>query len=141
MNKIFITVIMGLVMSGCAAKGPTDGDSDPEIKCQDRHVTVNHARGFLTAHPYYIKVCRGERILINVVPPVDREKASTMAGEENLEAEWLNSRNATDRDPAIIQIPDDKGLEGREFKYSITIEGVGTLDPRVRVTRKDAGSP
>jgi hypothetical protein len=141
MNKIFIMLTMGLIASGCAGKDPINGDSDPEIKCQDRNVTVLHARGFLTAHPEYIVVCPGQRILIKVVPPVDPGQARTMAGGENQEARWLNSTNKQDRHRTIIQIPDAKDVEEGEYKYSITIDGVGTLDPRVRVSKNIAGSP
>lgn len=126
---LMITVSLGLV--GCVTNGK---DVDPELKCRDRLVTVNHAAGYLSAHPEYIDMCAGQRITINVAPPVDQGAARTApAGKGNPEdANWLSSRNGNEN-RIVIDIPN--GTAYGTYKYSITIDGVGTLDPRVRVTQ------
>jgi hypothetical protein len=131
MNSVRLLVTLALLMGGCAV----DKDVDPELTCRDRVVTVNHARGFLAAHPEYIVVCPGQSILINLVPPVERGSARTTPAEEHVDsAPWLNSENGEDRRNVVVQIPTD--VEPGEYKYNITIDGVGTLDPRVRVPRR-----
>jgi hypothetical protein len=135
-NNIRLLVTIALLMSGCAMNGHTNGDVDPELTCGDRTVTVNHARGFLAAHPEYIVVCQGQRILINLVPPVERGSARTTPAEEHaIGSPWLSGENREDRRKIVIQIPAGT-VEPGEYKYNITIDGVGTLDPRVRVSRR-----
>lgn len=134
MNNIgkisMMAVSLGLV--GCVTNGK---DVDPELKCRDRLVTVNHAAGFLTAHPEYIEMCAGQRLTINVAPPVDKGAARTAPAKSNPDATWLDSRKGAeeDEDKIVIDIPE--GTKYDEYKYSITIDGVGTLDPRVRITQ------
>jgi hypothetical protein len=136
MNNSRLLVTIALLMSGCAMDGHTNGDVDPELTCRDRVVTVNHARGFLTAHPEYIVVCEGQKILINLVPPVEQGSARTTPAEEHVDsAPWLNSENGEDRRKVVVQIPAEN-VESVVYKYNITIDGVGTLDPRVRVSRR-----
>lgn len=133
MNNIgkisMMAVSLGFV--GCATNGK---HVDPELICRDRRVTVNHAAGFLVAHPEYIEMCSGQSFTIHVVPPVDEGKARTTPGKGTPDdANWLNSNNEKERNKIVIDIP--KGTPYDEYKYSITIDGVGTLDPRVRVTQ------
>lgn len=104
---------------------------DPELSCRDRLVTVNHAAGYLAAHPEHLEVCAGQTIVIDIRPPVDAGSArTTPAGER--EPEWLRARNG--ERGIEMRVPED--ADYRTYKYNITIEGVGTLDPRVTVKRR-----
>jgi hypothetical protein len=132
MSNIRLAIIAALLINGCAIDS-IKGEVDPELTCRDRMVTVNHARGFLTAHPEYILVCKGQRILIDLTPPVERGSARTTPANDEAGSRWLASENREDHGRIVIQVPSDD-VEPGEFKYNITIDGVGTLDPRVRVT-------
>lgn len=94
------------------------------IACVDRHVTVNYASGVFIVNPNDVEVCQGKMVFIKLVPPPDNGKAKTTHPNEG----WLNKSNSGDT-ITIDTAPAEKG----DYKYSITIEGVGTLDPGVRV--------
>jgi hypothetical protein len=131
MNNIGKLVIGAFLMSGCATNAYVD--SDPELTCRDRQINVIHAPAFLVAHPEYLVVCAGQRVVINVVPAVPPGAATTAPAEKNPgPSDWLRSENR-EGDTTIIQVPDD-AIPG-DYKYSITIAGVGTLDPRFGVRR------
>jgi hypothetical protein len=133
MKNIAKMVTIAILTSGCAANGYVSGADDPELVCQDRQVTVNHAPAFLVAYPEYLVVCPGQQIVVNIVPAVPSGSAATAPAEKNPGLSgWLQSENR-EGGRIVLQIPE--GTVAGEYKYSITIEGVGTLDPRVRISR------
>jgi hypothetical protein len=129
-NGISITVLT-LAISGCATSGlPT------ETNCNDREVTLNHRAGSLDAHPEYVSLCSGNLLTIKIVPPVGLGDAETKDDPSNpVSASWLAKKN-TNGDRIVIEVPRlPKKKTGITYKYSITIEGVGTLDPRAHIKR------
>jgi hypothetical protein len=133
MNNMSKFVMVAILVSGCAANGTVKSNDDPELTCQDRRVTVNHAPAFLVAYPEYLVACAGQKIVVNVIPSVRPGSATTAPADRSPgPSDWLRSENLKGGQ-TVIQIPE--GTAAGEYKYSITIEGVGTLDPRVRISR------
>lgn len=128
MNKKMATAMAGAlaVLAGCAGLGARG--------CGDREVTVNHKAAYLSARPEEVRnICRGDTLTVRLVPPVDAGAARAAPSRENPEAAWLSGSNR-ERD-SIVLVVDPKAEKGKTYKYSIEIEGVGMLDPRVTVAR------
>ncbi len=125
-RNILITVLI-LAISVFAAL-PRSFGAPP---CVDRTVTVNHAVASLHAFPEYVEICSGKTLIIQIVPPVAVGNARTIDDPSNLpKAPWITKTNT---DPSKITIPVPNGTTPEIYKYSIKIEGIGTLDPRARV--------
>ena len=119
-------------LAGCASTMNPSVSDDPEMTCGDRTVTVYQATGFLAVYPEYIDVCRGQSITVRTVPGLATGNVRTAPGEKNPDDDsWLRNEG---RDGTVIMVvPGNAGLG--VYKYSITVDGVGTLDPRARVVR------
>jgi hypothetical protein len=133
MNKR-LKIVMTTVSAGLVGCAPATVPVDPELICRDRRVTVNHAAGYLTAYPEHIEMCAGQDLAIELVPPVEVGAARTAPARENKgRAPWFVASNR-EADEILVRIPED--AEYATYKYSISIDGVGTLDPRVTVARR-----
>ena len=117
--------------AGCATTTPSAGD-DPEMSCRDRTVTVYQSTGFLAVYPEYIDVCRGQSITVRTLPRLDTGGVRTAPDDKNPgDDSWLRieGREGT----VVMKVPENAALG--VYKYSITVDGVGMLDPRARVVR------
>ncbi len=139
MNKasiIPLSVVLTTI-AGCASGlGPRpDAAVDAEIVCRDRTVRLRHVAGFLAANPEYIEICREQVLTVQIVPPAGMGRARTAGGmgSSGAAAAWLNQSGNTAGNRILITVPEMAALD--EYKYSITVDGVGTLDPRLRVVR------
>lgn len=118
---------------GCATGSPRPVDEDPELECTDRSVTVFQSPGFLAVYPEYIHVCAGLTFTVKAVPRASGT-IRTSPGRGNPAADsWLSG--AADRGGDVVIIVPEATPEG-VYKYNVTVEGVGTLDPRVSVVRR-----
>lgn len=116
------------LLAGCAQMAARD--------CNDT-VTVNYRAANLRASPELAEVCPGGTLTVRLRPPAAAGRAHTAPGPENPGANWLAGR--TSKGDRIDLVLDENEVEvGETYKYSITIEGIGTLDPRVRVIRSAA---
>lgn len=121
---------LAATLAACAAR---EMPGDPELVCRDRLVTVNHAAGYLAAHPEHLEVCAGNAVIVNIAPPVASGGARTVpAGERR--PEWLGRSNTRERGRIEIRVPES--AEYGTYKYAIVIDGVGSLDPRLTVSRR-----
>jgi len=134
MNKPVMLAVIALSSAsvGCAST-PQTPIEDPEFSCGPRTVTVFHGYAFLAAYPPTIDVCRGQQITVKMIPNVRAGTARTSPGERDKErGAWLG-REASSRGKIVIAVP--TSVELRTYKYNITVDGVGTLDPSARVVR------
>lgn len=99
--------------------------------CRDREVTVNHKAAYLEARPEHVEICPGRTLKVKLVPAPPAGSAHTAPGSQNPGATWLSGRN---KEPGLIALVVDEKAEG-PYKYSITIDGIGTLDPRLTVAK------
>lgn len=124
---------LSLGLAGCATGSTRTTEVDPELVCADRTVTIFQSTGFLAVYPEYIHVCAGRALTVKAVPQ-STGAVQTAPERGNPAADnWLSARGERGG-AAVIRIPED-ATEG-VYKYNITVEGVGTLDPRVSVVRR-----
>ena len=128
MNNQVTIVATGAValLAGCAQMA--------ERGCNDT-VTVDYKEAFLHARPPVANVCRGGTLTVRFHPiGKDRDKpAHTAPGPQNGNARWLTG-SSPKGDRIVLDI-DEKAQVGQIYKYSITVDGIGMLDPRVRVMK------
>lgn len=115
---------MATLLAGCAA---VEESEDPGIKCRDRLVTVNHASGYLSVYPENVEVCRDFNVIIKIVPS---RTARTEPGDAQ-QVDWLREESRSGR--IKIHVRADAAYD--EYKYNLFVEGVGSLDPRITVSR------
>jgi hypothetical protein len=95
-------------------------------------VIVTHSPGNLTANPDQVVKKRGQKVVIEFDPPLTwtgaaKTKESPSAGNP-ASASWLQRTNNGNK----IVITVNTTTIGF-YKYDITVAGVGTLDPGIRV--------
>jgi len=135
MRKIVLSAAtsLSLTLLGCATGTAPHADVDPELVCGDRTVTVFQSTGFLAVYPEYIHICDGRSFTIKSVPrAAGTVQTSPVRGNPGADS-WLGG-TAEKGGNVVIMVPEDT-TEG-VYKYNITVEGVGTLDPRVSVVRR-----
>lgn len=104
---------------------------DFDVACRPRTVVVNHAADRIQVDDGYIDVCSGYRVTILVVPPVPAGAARSRSSSGNPPgSEWL-TRESTTGGRIEIDVPNGTAL--RTYKYALIIDGVGSLDPYIRV--------
>jgi hypothetical protein len=116
------TVLTAMALTGC---GTPEVRDTGRIFCRNRTVNVVNAEGELRVNPELVRVCQGYMVSLqfsNTAPPAN--VSTRVAGGS---APWLD-KDSTTADG--IQITAD-GAIGSEHKYSLTVEGIGMLDPRV----------
>jgi hypothetical protein len=95
-----------------------------DLKCRNEEAWLTHSPAGLAISSHEVTLCRGSRLTIHIVPPVGRGRARTSGRKP-----WLNATNRRRKDRIVLTAREPIGT----FKYTITIKGVGTIDPGVRV--------
>ncbi len=131
MQNVSMLSLCGILL-GCATTVETE-DFDPALTCKDRVITIHHARGYLSLSQEYIEMCRNQSLKINVVPRVPNDAARATASKKNPDARWLNGSSGNGRF-IEVRVPSDATV-GETYKFDLTIDDIGMLDPRVRVVR------
>jgi hypothetical protein len=128
------TISIALALSAIVLTGCVPAPVDPDVACRPRTITLNTVRNASIAitHPT-VDMCRGLMLTIRVVPPVNG--AESTAGPENAGATWLNKSVSEDGRRIEIVVPSEGVESGAEFKYTLTLPGVGALDPTIRIIR------
>lgn len=124
-------ISIALTLSSIVLASCTPVPVDPDVACRPRTITLNHVRhsSIAISHPT-VDMCRGLMLTVRVVPPVNG--AASEAGSENAGATWLNKSASEDGRRIEIVVPMDAS-SGAEFKYTLTLPGVGALDPTIRI--------
>lgn len=132
MKKSAIWTMMGVVpvlASGCCTL------NQPDDPCRSDNATVFVAPGQLHVKPECVTTEAGGTITLELRRAEGVGPVETVPATVNEAATWL-SASSDERDTIVIEVPEDICESGVcEFKYEIRVEGVGMLDPRVRVTR------
>ena len=98
-------------------------------------VTVNYQAANLKATPELRNVRLGGTLTIKTVPPTKANKAHTKQAPGT--PRWLTG-HCNRKGEIVLPVPQNAlGPRQKEktYKYSVTVDGVGTIDPRVRVIR------
>lgn len=123
-TRIMATGVASL-LAGCAQMA--------ERPCSDT-VTVDYREAFLHARPPLAQVCRGGTLTV-IFRPIGKDggkPAHTAPGPQNGKAAWLRG-SSPKGDRIVLDI--DESVPLGEYKYDVTVDGIGTLDPRVRVMK------
>lgn len=133
MKRTVLTVLVAIGMAGCAPmpESPCEGPSS-------RHVTIHYGDSELRVTPPVREVHRRGNFTLRLQPDskesdlVDFEDVSvTVKGKTG--ADWITEKSEKHNESRTITycVPAD---EPEEYQmYEVTVEGVGTLDPRVRI--------
>ena len=100
------------------------------MRCSDQTVTIHNSDGLLKASPNRVQVCRGNSVALKFSNRVDVGKARTKHQSSTPTATWLDVVS-TSPDGIMISVPDS--TTPMEYKYSLEIDGIGLLDPRIVV--------
>ena len=126
------TISMALALSAIVLESCAPAPVDPDVACRDRTITLNHVRhsSISITHPI-VDMCLGRTLTIRVRPSV--AGAGSAPGPANSGASWLLAVAGDRGSQMAITVP-SSGLEpGAEFEYTLTIPGVGVLDPTIRI--------
>jgi hypothetical protein len=98
--------------------------------CPPQNVVVKHRPGSISISRRHETVysCPGGRITVRIRPPVGRGGGHTAPGRANAAESWLRADDA-DGETIAMRVPSEQAAG--TYKYRITVDGAGTLDPRV----------
>jgi hypothetical protein len=102
-----------------------------EVRCPDGKVRVLNQKGHpLETRPEPVHACRGTPVTLTFDNSVPRSQAHTR-NKSGTTAAWLDVDNMDERTMTINVDP--QAVPKMEYKYLLTIDGLGTLDPRIVV--------
>ena len=102
---------------------------------KDVSVTVNHKASVLKVTPELRNVRLGGTVTIKTVPAKGKNKAHTK--QEPGTPRWLTGY-CNRKGEIVLPVPENAlGPRQKEktYKYSVMVDGVGMIDPRVKVIR------
>ena len=137
MRKATIALMLGMALAAMQLTGCSwlalkkqlkiEGEVDLDLACRERFVFVLHQpKAAISVHAPYIEVCTTEKITIMFVPPVADDAAHSAPQAEA--DTWLDG----DSEDGKIELTVPMGATG-EHKYTITVDGVGSIDPTIRI--------
>jgi len=132
-NKISLTVLI-LAVGAWVAPSALSGEEEKECK-EIVPVHVVHASSSITVTPPFVVICGGKMLTLDIVPPnrLGVGKVVTAPESSDPNAAWLNNANTPNPNQIAIKVPTVPATT--TFKYSVEIEGLGKIDPRVRVKK------
>ncbi|MEE8108000.1 MAG: hypothetical protein V3T36_02485 [Gammaproteobacteria bacterium] len=131
MNKwtIFLAAALLLLIAGGSMS--QIGNSPANLRCIDPVMTINHSAAQLKVTPAKVTVRMGCKIRLNIVPPKDIDKVSTKPDGPNPGRDnWMYKSNGV-RGNIVLEVP--MGIIKGDYKFSVKVDGVGTLDPHAKV--------
>jgi hypothetical protein len=141
-NRISIPLLI-LAISACVAPSAlSDADAEAEAEaaaaaelgCGHRVGTLHHGPSKLQLTPPIIVMCPDFNFTININPPnLAKGKARTVPKVVDSGEAWLYQTNTTDPNKIIIPVP--AGKPDDDYDYEVWVDGIGMLDPRVRVKK------
>lgn len=98
--------------------------------CPPQNVLLKHRPGSIgvSSRQETVYSCAGGRVTVRIRPPIDRGTGHTAPGARNAAATWLRADD-TDGETIALRVP--AGQAAGTYKYRISIDGVGSLDPRI----------
>lgn len=133
MNKltIFIAVALLLLIAGGSMSPIGTSNADDPCTDPDKVMTINHSAAQLKVTPASVTVHMGCNIRLNIVPPKEIGKVRTKADGPNPGVDnWMYKTNGV-QDKIVFEVP--MGITLGDYKFSVTVDGVGTLDPHAKV--------
>lgn len=127
-----------LTISGCGMNAQSNCEN--ECTCTVRRdVTIKYGGSIISVTPNIKEVKRGRNFRVRLKPESDeyKDKDVQIRAEDEREA-WLTGNGnvkARGTDTFLICVPgqDPRVRVGAVFPYSVSVQDVGLLDPRVKV--------
>lgn len=107
--------------------------NQPDDPCRRDEATVLIGPGQLHMKPECVSTVPGGTVTLHLKLAQGVNNVKTKTKESAL---WLNTAITTERreETVVIEVPEDACPGGNcEFRYEVIADGVGVLDPRVRV--------
>jgi hypothetical protein len=130
--QLVTVLVIGAAATGCGTTKVIDGET---VRCPNPRATVNNGPGHLEVKEV-INVCRGDTIILKFSRNLTNGAAHTReVPNAPISAPWLNrdAPNGADR----LEIPVTDAVKTPEgdpgYKYTLTLDGHGSLDPRIVV--------
>ena len=133
MNKLTIIIAVALLLLIAGGSMSPIGTSNADDPCTfaDAVMTINHSAANLRVTPARVTVHMGCNIRLNIVPPKDIGRVLTRADGPNPGVDnWMYKTNGV-QNRIVIEVP--MGITEGEYKFSVTVDGVGRLDPHADV--------
>jgi hypothetical protein len=123
------------ILAGCGTIEVLDG---VRVRCKNERVNVINVSGGLKVRPERVEVCRGYSVALVFRNSVSPGQAHTRPPAVTREREtrepaappWLTVDN-TSSDRLVVNVP--REATPMEYKYTLEIDGLGLLDPRIVV--------
>ena len=124
-----------LILAVSAWVAPSALSEEEEEECTDEHVHVVHASASMTVTPPFIVICEGKVLTLNMIPPNKLGLGTVVSAPKpsNPDEHWLDGANTPNPNQIVLPVP--AGKAGSTYEYSVTIEDLGKIDPRVRVKK------
>jgi hypothetical protein len=120
-----------LFLAGCASQQFTQACAET----QSKHITIKYGDSEIRAVPATRDVRKNKYFEIRLDPQAGYEGKKVTVNGVGAGAGWIKGngkKSDAGKEKIVICTPSDPA-EGTEFKYTVTIENVGELDPHVRV--------
>jgi hypothetical protein len=139
MEKTTILMCVGAMygLAGCVI-------SPPDVSCRGQSAKIHASPGMLRINNECISARAGQTIRLELVGGKAPGTVHTRPDrQKNANAKWLDQSNTDEGEirfvvPAVKPVDTRDGADSCEenvctFKYEIVVDGVGMLDPRIRV--------
>jgi hypothetical protein len=125
LSTAMLSVGLTTLLAACGTIVEVDG---VRMRCDDRDVSVVNVAGRLQVKKERVEVCPGYSVNLIFRNPVAMRAARTR--QTGAGANWLDVDNgSTNR---IVITPPAETPRG-EYKYSLEVDNIGLLDPRIVV--------
>jgi hypothetical protein len=120
-----LSVGVAVLLGGCGNLVEIDG---VQMRCDDRDVNVVNAAGHLQVTRERVEVCRGYSV--NLIFRNAVAMGAARSRQMGTGADWLDVDNRS-AERIVIAVPESTAPG--EYKYSLEVDGIGLLDPRIVV--------
>ena len=135
MQRLTLAVALLVLATGCAAQQPkTVNPADPSDACDAKGVSpsdIKYGNAYIIIKPVH-NVKKKKQWRIKLKPEAGYETAIVIIKGKTADANWINkTAQASVDDEIYICVPEDIALG--DYFYSVTVLGVGEIDPRIKV--------
>ena len=136
MHRILIMLVVTAISAGCAGFSPSPYCEGPRSNA----VTIHYGDSELTVTPKVANVRRNGDFVLKLQPRkrnndpagVDYNAVNvTVVGKTANDRVWIPSKTASSNQDIVYPVPAQQAV--KVYEYKVTVEKVGTLDPRVNV--------
>lgn len=140
-RSILVAVMVASTTVACAVAGKHSASARYSIECTagGTFVDVSYGDSELKVHPIAM-VHRGAALKFRLRPnrrrsdKVDYENTEVTIEGKTPDASWINTSGSFSDSNGDLTVCVPEGIDRKTYYYFITVDEVGTLDPRADVT-------